>query len=123
MPSRPANISSQQDILPTVNQLIRELAIRIDGLNKAAPVHRTVGASGTLNIGMVPAGSTVERTLRVTGAQQQGSVSASPQLQIGAHLGWSAYISGTDTVTVRVSNPTNSPITANTVVWNTIVTQ
>jgi hypothetical protein len=123
MPARPSNIGGTQDILPTVNQLIRELQIRVDSLNKILPIHRTVAATGTLNFGSIPAGSSVERTIQVAGARQNGTAFASPQLEPGAHLMWSAKITGTGIVTVRLVNPTSAPITANTVVWNATVSQ
>lgn len=123
MPARPSNIGGQAELLHVVNQSIRELNIRIDNLGKVIPIHRIVAASGLLNFGTIPANSSVERQIRMSGASQKGSASASPQLQIGDHLQWSAYIPSSGLVTVRLSNPTGSPIVANTVMWNASVTQ
>ena len=124
MPARPANITNAQDILPTVNQLLREVQIRIDGLNKILPIHRIVAATGTLNFGAIPPNEAVTRNIQVAGAAQKGSVSASPQLDLGnPHLTWSASIIGTNLVAVRVLNPTAAPVTPNTVSWNASVVQ
>jgi hypothetical protein len=122
VPARPSNLGGEE-ILNVVNQSIREIQIRIDGLTKMIPVHRIVAGSSSLNLGTIDAGASVERTIQVSGAKQSGSASASPQLEPGAGLTWSAYITQNGAVTVRVSNPTGSPITANIVKWNASVTQ
>jgi hypothetical protein len=123
MPARPANIGGA-DILNVINQSIREIQIRIDGLKKVIPIHRIVAATGTLNFGPIPANQAVSRNVRVAGARQQGSASASPQLDLGnAHLIWSSSILSTDTVAVRLLNPTSGPVTPHTVLWNVTVTQ
>lgn len=99
------------------------MQIRIDGLSKVIPIHRIVAATSTLNFGSIPPGSAVERVIQVAGATQNGSASVSPQLEPGAHLTWSARITGNGEVTVRLANPTTGAIAANSVKWNASVTQ
>lgn len=124
MPARPGNIGGVGDLLPVVNQLLRELQIRIDGLNKLQPTHKVLSASGTLNFGPIPANQAISRNIRVVGAKQNGTASASPQLDLGnPHLVYSAAIISTDTVAVRLLNPTSSPVTPHAVTWNASVVQ
>ena len=124
MPARPANITNVNDLLPTINQLLRELQIRIDSINKARPPISTLTATSTLDFGTIAPNSSLQRNIRVAGASQKASVSASPQLSLSTTpLAWSAQVSGTDLVTVTVVNHTSSPIAVNTVKWNTAVTQ
>jgi hypothetical protein len=122
MPARPSNLGGEE-VLNVVNQSVREIQIRIDNLAKVLPIHRIVAASATLNFGSIPANSSVDRVLQMAGAKQTGSASASPQLPVGAHLSWSASITGNEQVTVRVTNPTNAAIVANVVKWNSHVVQ
>ena len=125
MPARPSNITSQQDLLQTINQSIRELHIRIDGLNKQVPLHKVIKATGTLNFGSIPANTGVERSARVAGTTQKGTVHASPQLTLGnlSLIVASAFVASNDTVTVRLYNPTGGAIVPNVVSWNFTVTQ
>lgn len=123
MPNRPANISGVQDILPTVNQLIRELQIRVDKVQQQVPQHTTQLVTSTLNFGAIGANTAVERPARVSSANAKSAVSASPQLTLGnTHLIWSAYPQGNGVVIVRLLNPTAGSITPNTVIWNISVT-
>lgn len=125
MPARPGNISSSQDLLPTLNQQIRELHIRIDSLNKQVPLHKVIKATATLNFGSISATSGVERSARAPGTTQKGTVHASPQLTLGnlSLIVASAFVTSNDTVTVRLYNPTGAPIVPNVVAWNFTVTQ
>jgi hypothetical protein len=103
---------------------LRELQIRIDGLNKILPIHRIVAATGTLNFGSIAPGSSVQRNVQVAGASQQSSVSASPQLSLGpTGLAWSAQVSGTGVVTVTLVNHTTGTVTPSVVKWNVSCTQ
>jgi hypothetical protein len=124
LPARPANSAGLQDILSAVYQLIRELQIRVDNLGKVIPIHRVVAATGTLNFGSIAPGGSVQRNVQVAGAGQQGAVSASPQLSLGAvPLAWSAQVSGSGVVTVTLVNHTTGTVTPNVVKWNVTCTQ
>lgn len=123
MPSRPSNITSFKDILPTINQLMRELAVRIDKVQSTIPNIHVLAGNAELSFGMIPAGSSVTRNIQLRGVKQTAAISASPQLEVGQHLQWSARPNGTDSITIVVSNPTTSPITANTVKWNVTAQQ
>lgn len=119
MPAKPANISSQKDLLPTLNQNIREIHIRIDNVLKQIPVHAPLKGSSTLNFGLIAANTTVERTLSLPGASTKGVAHVSPTLTLGnANLIWSAYVSKQNQVTVRLLNPTGAGVTPNSVLWN-----
>lgn len=122
MPARPANINGSQDILSAVNQLIRELQIRVDNINKTASVHRTLMATGTLNFGAIPPQQAVSRNVQVAGATQSAAASASPQLNLGnPHLTWCAQVLSSGVVQVNVLNPTGGTVSPNTVTWNVSV--
>jgi hypothetical protein len=122
MPSRPANIAGTQDILHVVNQLMRELSIRIDKVQSSAPPFQHIRSyDNSLDFGSVPAGSTVDRTVQVLGAKSSSVVQASPQIPLQTGLTWSASSAKQDSVTVRVANHTGSPITPNVVKWSMFV--
>ena len=125
MPGRPANIGGQQDVLHVLNQNIREMNDRIDQALKNLPLHKILKATATLNFGSIPANTGVEREAFVAGATQKGTVHASPQLTLGnsSLIVASSFVNQSGKVTVRVYNPTASPITPNTVSWNFTVTQ
>lgn len=123
MPARPANLSGQE-VLNILNQNIREIQIRIDKVVKSQPVHKIYKSSGTLNFGSIGANTALERNIKVAGAKQNGAAHASPQLTLGnSNLIWSAYVPSNGLVTIRVLNPTGSPVTPNTVTWNASVSQ
>lgn len=123
MPAKPSNISSQKDLLPTLNQNIREIHIRIDKALQQIPVHVPLKASSTLNFGLIAAQTAVERTLNLPGASTKGIAHVSPALTLGTTAGhkaliWSAYVSQQNQVTIRLMNPTGAGVTPNSVVWN-----
>jgi len=124
MPARPSNISGVQDLLNVINQSVRELHIRIDQTQKQVPVHKLLKTSARLNFGSIGANSTVERSAALAGVTQIGTVHVSPQLTLGnANLVWSAYVKQNGQITVRLLNPTSSPVTPNTVNWNLAAVQ
>ena|SRR6266478_3937392 len=125
MANRPANIGGTQDAFHVLNQNIREMNDRIDQALKNLPLHKTFKATATLNFGSIPANTGVERSATLTGATQKGTVHASPQLTLGNTnlIVASAFVSGSNQVTVRLFNPTASPIVPNVVSWNFTVVQ
>lgn len=62
-----------------------------------------------------------EQTLTLTGAATTGVASVSPALTIGLNFDWQAWVSGTNTVTVRVCAFVSG--TPTSVGWNVMVTQ
>ena len=73
--------------------------------------------TGSLNFGTVSAHSYVDRTVSVVGAATGDIAMASPYSTPGAGFVWCAWVSGTNTITVRLSNITGSSVAANTVTW------
>lgn len=121
MPARPGNLTSvtTSEGLATLNQQIREIHIRIDQTLKQIPVHKIVKTSALLNFGTVNANSSVARSVALTGAQQIGAASASPQLSLGnTNLHWMAQIQSSNQITVTLINSTAGNITPNVVKWN-----
>ncbi len=65
-----------------------------------------------------------EQTFTVTGAAVTGIAMASPVTDLGnTGLTWSARVSATDTVTVRIVNATSGALTPSAVNWNIVVIQ
>jgi parallel beta-helix repeat protein len=64
-----------------------------------------------LNFGSISANTTAELTVPITGVTTSGwSVLVSPTSALDAGIMWSAYVSATDTVTVRLANTTGGAI-------------
>lgn len=120
-PWRPSNIKGTADILPTVNQLLRETNFRVDGALKAIP--RRIKATANLNFGTsIAANTTIERTLQVPGALQTGTAHVSPVTLLNSSLVWSSAIFTTNVVHVRLCNPTAGAITIpNPIQWNCFI--
>jgi hypothetical protein len=120
MPYRPWLLTD----LPTtaagvINQGARDIHAALDTLS--SKVNRRIAGTPVLVFGSVGANSCAEATANVTGASQQLVPHASPLQQIGANLVVAAvYVTKQNQVTVRVCNPTGSPITANTVRWQVV---
>jgi hypothetical protein len=122
MPQRPASVTGQQDLLHVLNQSILTINQRIDSVIAATPPFQHIrNSNASLNFGSIPAGGSVDRPIHILGAKQSAVAHSNPQLDIGAGLTWSARVSDKDTVMVRVSNSSTSPITPNVVNWNTFV--
>ena len=65
----------------------------------------------TMNFGSISANTTAELTTSITGVTTSGwSVSVSPTSALDAGIMWSAYVSATNTVTVRLANITGGAI-------------
>lgn len=81
-------------------------------------------ATASLDFGSINAGTSVDRTVTATGASVTlGAVFASPQGTLAAGLSWSARVSGSNTVTVRVTNSTTGALTPAVVDWRVAVLQ
>lgn len=78
----------------------------------------TLHGTGSLDFGTIASNSTAEDTLTVTGAAPTSSVSVGAPAAIEAGLVWSAYVSATNTVTVRVHNMTGGNITPAVATWH-----
>lgn len=119
-PWRPANIKDLPgEPAHVINQSVRETNARIDNLVALQRPH----VKGVSNIvfGSIPGNSSVEVPVHLFGALPQGVAVASPAdgLDIGSvHLAWSARITAPNTIAVKLTNPTTSPISANTIKWN-----
>jgi hypothetical protein len=98
----------------------------------------TIGAGGSIINGVFRANALLlntpftsiaaqtcqEQTLTLTGASTTGVASASPSTGLGnANLNWSAWVSGANTVTVRVCNPSTGSIIPSSVTWAATVIQ
>jgi hypothetical protein len=78
----------------------------------------------TLNYPAIAGQSCHEQDVDVPKATQSGSVMASPAESLGSvNLYWSAWVSESDKVKVRVCNPTSDKIRPNQVTWNVTVIQ
>src|SRR5579859_2524991 len=112
---RPANIKGlPAEAAHVINQLMRETNMRIDDTNKRLPTHQQLKGQGVLNFGTIPANTAVERTINLLGIGSGAAVMANPVLNLGnANLIWSAHVPTSNQVTVRLLNPTSSPVTVN----------
>jgi hypothetical protein len=79
--------------------------------------------SATLTYTAIAAQTCQEQTLTVTGATSGKPTFASPAATPGSNLSWSAWVSASNTVSVRVCNPSAGPITPAAVSWQAWVLQ
>ena len=125
MPSKPSKITSLSapDAVHIINKLFEDISNRLSNTQQlATSANQRIAGQPTLTFGAINANSSVSVTTRVNGATTHLVASANPLLTLGNdHLTWIAFISGTNQVTVRVTNPTTGPITVNTVRWNILV--
>jgi hypothetical protein len=73
-------------------------------------INKHLSASATLDFGSIAAQTTAELTITVTGSASGDTCYASPATGIEANLVWSAFVSASNTVTVRVANITGAAI-------------
>lgn len=78
--------------------------------NSGTEVTKHLSNSAVLNFGSVPAHSSAELTITVTGAAQGDVCYASPNLALVAGFTWSAYCAAANTVTVRIMNGTGGAL-------------
>lgn len=122
MPWRPARITNvHPEAAHVINQLFRETNARVD--DTIARIRPHIKATSPVVFGTIPAQTAIEVTMNVPGANTTGAVHASPAqgLDPGPNLIWSAKVSAQGQVTIRLLNPTGSPISANTIPWNVSV--
>ncbi len=87
-------------------------------------INKVLLGSGTLTYTAIAAQTCQEQNLTVTGAATTGAASASPQASLGnTNLSWSAWVSASGTVSVRVCNPSAASITPSAVTWTALVVQ
>lgn len=107
--------------LATINKLFDSVSDTVDKLTVATKTKR-IGGRSTLVFGTISAGSCVDAVANILGASTNLVAHANPLLPLGStNLTWSTFVSGANQVTVRVCNPTSSPITTNTTEWNILV--
>lgn len=82
-----------------------------------SPVHEIRLGSGGLNFSSIAARSCRDSSIPVTGADVGSAASASPGGNLGANLFWSAWVSATGSVTVRVCNLSAAAVTPAAVGW------
>ena len=81
-------------------------------------IKKHIRQGATLDFGTIPANSAVERNITVTGASMSDAVYAYPTTAAPeSGLVWSAYVSGTDTVTIRLANFTTNPVATTPKGW------
>jgi hypothetical protein len=88
--------------------------------------HNILTGSGTLTYTAISTQTCQEQAITVTGASATaGAATASPNATLGStNLSWSAWVSATNTVSVRVCNvATTSTITPSAVTWTAFVMQ
>ena len=83
-----------------------------------SPVHEVRLASGGLSFPSIAARTCHDASLPVKGADAGSAASASPGGNIGPSLFWSAWVSATGTVTVRVCNVGVAAATPSAVSWS-----
>ena len=79
-------------------------------------ISRHLSAAATLTFASIPAQSTAELTITVTGAAVGDTCYATPP-GMQTNLVWCAYVSAADTVAVRVGNVSAAAITPSAVNW------
>ena len=84
-----------------------------------------IGGSGTLTFTAIAAQTCQEQTIAVTNASTTNfGVQVAPRATLGnTNLSWSAWVSVSGTVSVRVCNPTAGSITPSAVAWGVTVNQ
>lgn len=80
-----------------------------------------ISDSRTLNTTNIPANSTVDIAIPITGARTTDMVTCTPRGQVPAGLMWQAYIHTNDTVTLRLTNITGAQINSQNIAFKTTV--
>jgi hypothetical protein len=84
----------------------------------------SLNGSAALTFTSIAAQTCQEQNVTVAGAIRGKGAFFSPGTSLGStNLSWSSWVSATDTVSVRVCNPTTGEITPSTVTWNGWVQQ
>jgi len=96
-----------------------ELRARINGANGS--LRQALKGTATLDFGSITTLATAELTITVTGAAVGDPVSAGPPSTLNAGLMVTAYVSATNTVTIRLYNSTGSSIDPASSSWSVTV--
>jgi hypothetical protein len=94
-----------------------------EGTVAEATARRVGSASATVNLASIPAGSTAETTLTVTGAQPGDVVGVGVSTAPEAGLMLYGYVSAANTVKVRVANVTGSAVDPASRTYTVVVTR
>ncbi|SDJ15030.1 hypothetical protein SAMN05216352_12633, partial [Alteribacillus bidgolensis] len=81
------------------------------------PIVTHLSATESIIFPDIPANSTEDQPITVTGAAPGDNVYVSPAADPGAGLVWSAFVSAANTVTIRLANVTTAVITPNVTDW------
>jgi hypothetical protein len=93
-------------------------------IGNGTATNKILMGSGTLTYTAIAAQTCQERTITLTGSAVTGIAMASPAASLGStNLSWSAWVSATNNVSVRVCNPSSASITPSAVTWNVRVAQ
>lgn len=123
MAGRPTKITSltSPEAVKTLNTVVEDINRRLNNVENASQVKR-ISSVSSLHFGTIPANSCVQTVINLPEATTNLVAHANPILSLGStNLTWSAFVSAAGQVTVRVANPTTSPIAVNTVRWNILV--
>jgi hypothetical protein len=80
-------------------------------INGGSKITKVLQAQGTLTFGTIAANSCENQNITITGAAISNGAFASPDFVIENGLSWQAFVSGANTVTVRVCNVSTDSIT------------
>ncbi|HLX65151.1 MAG TPA: hypothetical protein VKX17_28035 [Planctomycetota bacterium] len=90
----------------------------------ATPIKNFISVRTTVGgLAAVGAGSVVDGTITVTGAANGDSVTATPDSALPPGVLWSTFVSGVNTVTVRVQNTTGGTLDLSLINWRVDVVQ
>ena len=91
------------------------------GRSTVNPVSAHYSGSAVLDFGSIAAGAQASLTITVTGVVTTDDATAHPGTGLEAGLVYNAFVSATDTVTVRVSNISAAPVDPAARTWHTHV--
>lgn len=102
---------------PAERVRISDAGIKID-LTNGGFIKSILPGSATLTYTAIAANTCQEQTITVTGSTSGKPAFFSPAATLGnTNLSWSSWVSATNTVSVRVCNPTVGSITPSAVAW------
>ena len=91
------------------------------GRSTGSPISHHFSASGVLDFGSIAAGAQASLTISVPGVVTTDDATAHPGTGLEAGLVFNAFVSATDTVTVRVTNTSGSAVDPAARTWHTHV--
>jgi hypothetical protein len=101
---------------------------QVDGsltVGGGTPIAKILSGTATLTYTAISAQTSQEQTITISGASTTNNgTSCAPRATLGnANIGWESWVSASNTVSVRVTNPTGGSITPSAVVWGCTVYQ